>query len=250
MSPVAVDKPVPPPPQAPMSIRFPSELCSRLKPSCGSAILDQEPDIRTSVTPPAAYTDFLKAHTPVQASPPPTALSRTPSDTTNASKDVLAHVQSTSTASRISGRSTAHFRSSKAPHPPPTLPAASSQDGRASPTALRKPQQHHPMFSPVTGPSPRTAMSFTTNMSYLQFFLIAWSTSPSPMFDTNATPQNTCSKLVTVRSVTKRKVTYNYPITRSKRRKTASTTSSVWVSTFEENKTCHHHYQTLQPPSK
>jgi len=226
MSLVAVDKPVPLPPQAPESILFPSQLCSELDSTRGSAV-KQELNVRTPVTPPTAYIDFLKAHKPVLVSPPPTTLSRKSPDTSNASKNTLVFVQLTSTECRISGGSTTHFRSLKAPHRPPTIPAGSSQDGPALPTTLRIPQQHPPIFSPVTCPSSRAAMSSITNVVYLRSLLVHWSTSPSQTFVTHATPRSTRNKLFTVRSVNKRKNDVQPSYNTRKRRETASTTSTV-----------------------
>ncbi|KAJ9662320.1 hypothetical protein H2198_001454 [Neophaeococcomyces mojaviensis] len=241
MSPTAVTKPVLPPLQTPQSASFPSEICSTPISACLSAVIKQEHDLRTPITPPTAYTDFLKALTPILASPPPTALNRTLSDDSNVSKDSSASVPSTSTASSFSGRSTADFKSPSCSYPPPTPLSAPSQHRRASLKRLRIPQQHSPIFSPGTGPSPRTAMSGVTSALYSPFSPADWSNPSSRIFDTIATPRSACSKSVSVRSVVTRTVTYKRttpnldPAPKGKRRKTTSTTSSVCGSEFSED---------------
>lgn len=236
MSPTAVTKPVLPPLQTPRSASFPSEICSTPVSACLSAVIKQESDLRTPITPPTAYTDFLKALTPILASPPPSALNRTNSDDSNASKESLN--STSSTASSFSGKKDAEFKSPT--YPPPTPHSAKSTSRRSTMSNLQRlriPQQHSPLFSPTTGPSPRTAMSGVTSALYSPFSPADWST--SRIFETLATPRSACSKPVSVRSVVTRTVTYKRttpnlePAPRGKRRKTESVTSSVRSTTAD-----------------
>lgn len=237
MSPTAVTKPVLPPLQTPRSASFPSEICSTPISACVSAVIKQEADLRTPITPPTAYTEFLKALTPILASPPPTALNRTLSDDSTTSKDT-AH-SNPSTGSSFSGRSDT-WKSPTSSYPPPTPQSATGTQRRHTLSGLKRlriPQQHSPIFSPTTGPSPRTAMSGMQSALYSPFSPADWNS--SRIFETITTPRSACPKPVSVRSVVTRTVTYKRttpnlePAPRGKRRKTNSITSSIRSNTAD-----------------
>lgn len=237
MSPTAVTKPVLPPLQTPKTASFPSEICSTpISAACVSAVIKQEADLKTPITPPTAYTDFLKALTPVLASPPPTALPRNPSD----DSIVSAH-SAVSTTSTFSSRSAPeHHRSPTSATIPPTPTSAKSRPASAGLRRLRIPQ-HSPLFSPgsAVGPSPRTSVSglsaSTLGTVYSPFSPADWSAT-SRHYDTITTPRSACSKPVSVRSVVTRTVTYKRttpsldPAPRGKRRKTESSSGSCLSS--------------------
>jgi len=240
MSRTAVTKPVLPPLQTPRSASFPSEMCSTPISACLSAVIKQEAELRTPITPPTAYTDFLKALTPTLASPPPSALNRTMSDDSNVSRDSMTSNPCTSTGSSFSGRSVVDSKSPTSVYPPPTPHSAKSTSRRSTMSNLQKlriPQQHSPVFSPTTGPSPRTAMSGVQSALYSPFSPADWSS--SRMFESITTPRSACSKPVSVRSVVTRTVTYKRttpnldPAPKGKRRKTASAASSIRSTTAD-----------------
>ena len=194
--------------------------------------------MRTPITPPTAYTDFLKALTPILASPPPSALTRTHSDDSTVSKDSMN--SNTTTSTSFSGRSTVEtFKSPTSVYPPPT-PRSATSNPRRSMSGLKKlriPQQHSPIFSPTTGPSPRTAMSGVQSALYSPFSPADWNS--SRMFETITTPRSACPKPVSVRSVVTRTVTYKRttpnldPAPKGKRRKMESTSSSIRSTTAD-----------------
>ncbi|KAK5097471.1 hypothetical protein LTS08_006883, partial [Lithohypha guttulata] len=253
MSPTAVTKPTLPPLQTPRSASFPSEMCSTPISACLSAVIKQEADLRTPITPPTAYTDFLKALTPILASPPPSALNRMNSDDSITSKETT--TSNPSTSSSFSGRSPADtFKSPTSAYPPPTPHSASNNSRRMSGLKrLRIPQQHSPIFSPSTaGPSPRTAMSGVQSALYSPFSPADWSS--SRMFESITTPRSACPKPVSVRSVVTRTVTYKRttpnlePAPKGKRRKTESTTSSVRSTTADASSEDEVEKEKMPPP--
>ncbi|KIW50649.1 hypothetical protein PV05_09439 [Exophiala xenobiotica] len=194
----AVTRPVLPPLQTPKTASFPSEIVNTPV-SCMSAVIKQE-SAGTPITPPVAYTDFLKALTPVLASPPTTgALQRSLSDESTSTRHSMISNASTS-SSTSSSRSESH-KSSSGSFPP-------TPNARRTPTALRRLRiPHSPAFSPSTcGPSPRTAFSgmSTGSMVYSPYSPADWNTDKR-YFDA---PRSACSKPVSVRSVMTRTVTY------------------------------------------
>ena len=94
----AANKPVLPPLQTPKSASFPSDLLKTPLSGVGCAI-KQEEDLKTPITPPSAYTDFLKALTPILTSPHPlSALPRSLSDESSGSPSCQASFSGTAGA--------------------------------------------------------------------------------------------------------------------------------------------------------
>lgn len=199
MSPTAITKPVLPPLQTPRTASFPSEICSTPISACMSAVMKHEADIGTPITPPIAYTDFLKALTPILASPPPTALHRTTSDDSSVSIN-----SNPSTGSSFSTKGNGEsFKSPTSAYPVPPTPQSATGSQKRSMSGLKRlsiPQRHSPIFSPTTGPSPRTGFSSAQSALYSPFSPADWS-STSRTFETLATPRSACPKAVSVRSV-------------------------------------------------
>ncbi|KAL2417765.1 hypothetical protein ABEF94_005809 [Exophiala dermatitidis] len=198
----AVTRPVLPPLQTPKTASFPSEIINTPV-SCISAMIKQE-DVGTPITPPVAYTEFLKALTPVLASPPETgALQRSMSDESTCTRDSIA-----STVSTTSSTENLSKTDNQKPSPSSVPPTPYS---RKNPSALRRLRiPHSPAFSPSTcGPSPRTAISGMSSgsMLYSPFSPADWNLDSSTRryFDT---PKSACPKPVSVRSVVTRTVTY------------------------------------------
>ena len=197
--PSAVTKPVLPPLQTPKTGSFPSEIVETPLSACVSAVIKQEQGLKTPITPPTAYTDFLKALTPVLASPPASALQRSLSDDSIATKDSITSNPS-SASSFSSGKSEDHKSPNSSVPPTPY---------RRTPSALKRLRiPHSPHYSPSTcGPSPRTGMSSMSSALYSPFSPADWSidSATRKYFDA---PRSACSKPVSVRSVVTRTVTY------------------------------------------
>ncbi|KAJ9606161.1 hypothetical protein H2200_009122 [Cladophialophora chaetospira] len=198
----AVARPVLPPLQTPKSAAFPSEIVDTPT-SCISAVIKQEhASLKTPITPPVAYTDFLKALTPVLASPPPSALQRSMSDESTCTRHSM--ISNGSTSSSLSSSRSESFKSPSTSLPPTPY-------GRKTPTALRRLRipPSPAAFSPSTcGPSPRTAMSgMSTGGIYSPFSPADWNCDSATrrFFET---PRSACTKPVSVRSVVTRTVTY------------------------------------------
>ncbi|KIX07544.1 uncharacterized protein Z518_02197 [Rhinocladiella mackenziei CBS 650.93] len=195
----AVTRPVLPPLQTPKTASFPSEIVD----TPVSAVIKQENAVAgTPITPPVAYTEFLKALTPVLASPPATGvLQRSMSDESTCTR--YSTISNASTSSSLSSsRSESHKSPSSSVPPTPYT--------RKTPTALRRLRiPHSPAFSPTTcGPSPRTTVSgMSTGGIYSPFSPADWNIDSASRryFDP---PRSACPKPVSVRSVVKRTVTY------------------------------------------
>ncbi|KIW42296.1 uncharacterized protein PV06_05858 [Exophiala oligosperma] len=187
----AVTRPVLPPLQTPKTASFPSEIVNTPV-SCVPAMIKQE-SAGTPITPPVAYTDFLKALTPVLASPPSTgALQRSLSDESTSTRNSM--ISNTSTSSSLSSAKSESHKSPAGSVPP-------TPDARRNLRRLRIP--HSPAFSPNTcGPSPRTAFS---GMSAGSMIYSPFSPADYRYFDA---PRSACSKPVSVRSVMTRTVVY------------------------------------------
>ncbi|KAK5045446.1 hypothetical protein LTR84_009310 [Exophiala bonariae] len=220
----AIARPVLPPLQTPKTASFPSEIVDTPN-SCVSAFIKQE-NIGTPITPPVAYTDFLKALTPVLASPPVTgALSRSMSDESTSTRHSI--ISNTSTTSSMSS-------SRSESHKSPTSSIPPTPYSRRTPTGLRRLRiPHSPAFSPSTcGPSPRTAVSAMSGMStgsllYSPFSPADWSADSATRRYFDA-PKSACVKPVSVRSVVTRTVTYKRspplePAPKGKKRKISAT---------------------------
>ncbi|ETI26919.1 hypothetical protein G647_10018 [Cladophialophora carrionii CBS 160.54] len=197
----SITRPVLPPLQTPKSASFPSEIVGTPV-SCASAVIKQEnASLKTPITPPVAYTEFLKALTPSLASPPPSALQRSLSDESTCTRYSMISNASTS-SSLSSSRSESHKSPSSSVPPTPY--------SRRTPTALRRLRiPHSPAFSPSTcGPSPRTAVSgMSTGGIYSPFSPADWNCESATRRFFEA-PRSACTKPVSVRSVVTRTVTY------------------------------------------
>ncbi|EXJ96130.1 hypothetical protein A1O1_01256 [Capronia coronata CBS 617.96] len=198
----AATRPVLPPLQTPKTASFPSEIINTPV-SCVSAVIKQE-SLGTPITPPVAYTEFLKALTPVLVSPPETgALQRTMSDESTATRDSMTSNASTSSSFESATKSE-NYKSPSSSIPPTPYT-------RKNPSALRRLRiPHSPAFSPSTcGPSPRTAVSgmSTGSMLYSPFSPADWNLDSATRRYFDA-PRSACPKPVSVRSVVTRTVTY------------------------------------------
>ncbi|RMZ79172.1 hypothetical protein DV738_g3540, partial [Chaetothyriales sp. CBS 135597] len=197
--PPTVTKPVLPPLQTPKTASFPSEIVETPLSACVSAVIKQEQDLKTPITPPTAYTDFLKALTPVLASPPTSALQRSLSDETVATKDSTGSNPSSASSSSSSSKS----EEGKSETAAPTAPA------RRTPSALKRLRiPHSPHYSPTTcGPSPRTGLSSISSAIFSPFSPADWRIDSTTRKHFDA-PRSACAKQVSVRSVVTRTVTY------------------------------------------
>lgn len=221
----AITKPVLPPLQTPKSASFPSEIVSTPMSAVMSAVMKHDHDLKTPITPPTAYTDFIKALTPIMASPPPSALGRSNSEDSNIS-------QLSSKTSHSSHNGESRSPPTSACLPPPSPRSAGYNNGRNTPTALKR--LRIPQYSPVSAFSPATARSpYTTagSMMYSPFSPADWTGRSN--FEFISTPRSACSKPVSVRSVVTRTVTYKRttpnlePAPKGKKRKVSSGASSV-----------------------
>ncbi|ETN38375.1 uncharacterized protein HMPREF1541_06410 [Cyphellophora europaea CBS 101466] len=211
--PSAVTKPVLPPLQTTKSASLPSEIVETPLSARISAVIKQEQCLKTPITPPAAYTDYLKALTPVLASPPTSALARSMSDESTATRDSV-----------TSNPASAKSEEQKSPQSNGSQPPTPYRRTSSGLRRLRIP--HSPAYSPSTcGPSPRTTMSSLPSGSaiYSPFSPADWSldSASRKYFDA---PRSACSKPVTVRSTVTRTVTYKRsppldPAPKGKRRK-------------------------------
>ena len=193
----ATAKPVLPPLQTPKSATFPSELHSCSLPSL-IGVIKQEDDLKTPITPPVAYTDFLKALTPVLASPMTTGVSfnSTTSDKSSSGKTTPTSQPSTANSSCFcicEGR--------KSPNNvvAPSSTFARPKSGRVtSPNSLRRlriPQS--PLYSPATE-SPLSVRS--------PFSPADWVLDGGVRYF--EAPRSACARPVSVRQVVTRTVTY------------------------------------------
>lgn len=202
--PAAVAKPVLPPLQTPRSATFPSEILSPLPSSLTT--VKQEADMRTPITPPVAYTDFLKTLTPVLSTASPrSALPRSYSFESSSGKSTPTSEPSTANSGSFpfSRRDTHKSPPASAATVPPQSPFAHHRPAR-SPTDLRRLRiPPSPLCSPGND-SPRSA---SINAMRSPFSPADWA------LDSNGTryfetPRSACVRPVSVRSVVTRTVTY------------------------------------------
>ncbi|KPI45646.1 uncharacterized protein AB675_423 [Cyphellophora attinorum] len=211
-------KPVLPPLQTPKTASFPSEIVETPVSACISALVKQEQSLQTPITPPAAYTDFLKALTPVLASPPPSALSRSVSDESTSSRCSVTSMPTNTIPEPVAAEDR------KPPRSAGSLPPTPFRRSSSGLRRLKIPQS--PAYSPSTcGPSPRTGVSSMPHGSaiFSPFSPADWSLDSSSRRFCD-TPASACSNPVSVRSVVTRTVTYKRsppldPAPRGKRRK-------------------------------
>lgn len=189
-------------------------LPSQLPRSPAQGFLDmikQEDDIKTPITPPLAYTEFLKALSPAISSPS-TGRSFTFSDRSGKSTPTSAP---SSAGSACSCSNDAHKTS--APIIPPS-PFMRPPPSARSPTTLRRlriPQS--PSYSPATD-SPKSS-AIRSPFSPADWYL----DSKARMYESPRTPRSGCHRPVSVRQVVTRTVTYTRtpldPAPKGKRRK-------------------------------
>lgn len=194
----------------PRSAMLPSELPR--SPALGFLdIIKQEDDIKTPITPPLAYTEFLKALSPAISSPS-TGRSFSFSDRSGKSTPTSAP---SSAGSACSCSNDAHKTS--APIIPPS-PYMRPPPSARSPTTLRRlriPQS--PGYSPPTD-SPKSS-AIRSPFSPPDWYL----DNKARMYESPRTPRSGCLRPVSVRQVVTRTVTYTRtpldPAPKGKRRK-------------------------------
>jgi hypothetical protein len=206
--PAAVAKPILPPLQTPKSATFPSEILSGHTSSLSA--IKQEDDLRTPITPPIAYTDFLKTLTPVLSTASPrSALPRTFSFEEEAStKSTPATEPPTSYSSCFPfSRYDTHKSppTSAAAVGTPPSPFVHPRSARSPTSGLRRLRiPPSPLCSPGAADSPRSA-TFSAMRS--PFSPSEW------VLDSNGNryfeaPRSASIRPVSVRSVVTRTVTY------------------------------------------
>ena len=220
--PAAIAKPVLPPLRTPKSATFPSEILSPL-PSSLSAV-KQEDDIRTPITPPSAYTDFLKTLTPVlSAGSPRSALPRSYSFESSSGKSTPTTEPSTANSSSFSFcRCDSHKSppaSGPAAAPPSPFNPSRTAHSPTGPRRLRIPP------SPLCSPGIDSPRSATISAIRSPFSPSDWA------LDSNGNryfeaPRSACVRPVSVRSVVTRTVTYKRtpplaPAPKGKKRKSS-----------------------------
>ncbi|KAF7131201.1 hypothetical protein CNMCM5793_004251 [Aspergillus hiratsukae] len=185
-------KPVLHPLKTPKTTKFPSELHNESSSSLSDGV-KQEDGISTPITPPAAYTEFLKAFTPVFSSPTSAGVSfpKFPFDRP-------AHSPTSQPTSAVSGSFVFNdpVRSATASLPPPTPFTAPASQPRKDPTSLRRLRIPQTLkYSPTTE-SPQSATTIRSPFSPLDWKL--------RYFDA----PRSASGRVSVRHVVTRTVTY------------------------------------------
>lgn len=196
--------------KTPRSAMLPSELPR--SPAIGFLdMIKQEDDVKTPITPPLAYTEFLKALSPAISSPS-TGRSFTFSDRSGKSTPTSAP---SSAGSACSCSNDAHKTS--APIIPPS-PYMRPPPSARSPTTLRRlriPQS--PSYSPATD-SPKSS-AIRSPFSPADWYL----DSKTRMYESPRTPRSGCHRPVSVRQVITRTITYTRtpldPAPKGKRRK-------------------------------
>ncbi|KAJ5406536.1 hypothetical protein N7465_007820 [Penicillium sp. CMV-2018d] len=212
-------KPVLPPLKTPKTMTFPSELHESPLTAgpftAGSDFIKREEGSSTPITPPQAYTEFLKALTPVFTTPVSAGV-EFPKFKFERRRPSPISVPSSATSTVFSTRDSLPARDSpkvaSATLPPPS-PAQSPQSARLPTTLRRLRIPHTCMYSPVTD-SPGSARTIRSPFS------------PSDWkIRYIETPKSAGGKSVSVRQVVTRTVTYKRthldPPPRGKRRKTS-----------------------------
>jgi len=211
-------KPVLPPLQTPKSASFPSDLLKTPLSGVG-CVIKQEEDLKTPITPPSAYTDFLKAITPVLSSPPPlSALPRSLSSDDSSGRNTPTSEPSTSCSFSF-----CKCESAKSPNGAPPTPSSAFAHTRPSSAGLRRlripqsPLHSACLHTPGSAQSPMSA-----SIARSPFSPADWN------LDSNGhryfeAPRSSCIRPVSVRSVVTRTVTYKRtpldPAPKGKKRK-------------------------------
>jgi len=232
--------------QTPGSGTFPSELRSPLAGSPGF-LKKHENDLKTPITPPSAYLDFLKNMSPAMLSPAPTGTSARfsfheknidkasdisaekpsispptsePTLSRNTSYDSTTSAQSTSTDQSTASFSSSASTATRTMPESPRITIPPSPFAKPAPRSARTPRRLHipqSPFSPVLG----SAQSIPSPYASTPLSAAPWSATFSP---TNADPEiNGKPGRVSVRQVVTRTVTYCRtplePAPKGKRRK-------------------------------
>ncbi|KAI4217646.1 MAG: hypothetical protein LQ351_000242 [Letrouitia transgressa] len=190
------------------SATLPSEL-PRSPVSGLLEVVKQEDDIKTPITPPQAYTEFLKALSPAVSSP---ATARSPSFSFSGKS--TPSTQPSSAGSGCMSCSCDPHKASSAPMVPPS-PFMRPPSSARTPTALRRLRiPPSPVYSPATDSPKSSAMR--SPFSPADWFLEG----KTRYFDS---PRSGCHRPVSVRQVVTRTVTYTRtpldPAPKGKRRK-------------------------------
>ncbi|KAL9597780.1 MAG: hypothetical protein Q9219_004907 [cf. Caloplaca sp. 3 TL-2023] len=200
-------KPTLPALKTPSTATLPSELPRSPAPGMLN-VIKKEDDLTTPITPPQAYTEFLKALSPAVSSPGTAA-----SPIFSSGKSTPSTQPSSAGSSCLSCTYDPH-KTSSAPIVPPS-PYMRPPNSARTPTALRRlriPQS--PIYSPATD-SPRSA-SMRSPFSYADWHLEG----KTRHFES---PRTGCHRPVSVRQVVTRTVTYTRtpldPAPKGKRRK-------------------------------
>ena len=194
-------KGAPPPLKTPRSATLPSEIPK--SPNAGLLdVIKQEEDIKTPITPPTAYTEFLKALSPAVSSP---ATSKSSSFSDRSSGKSTPTSQPSSAGSSCLSCTYDPHKSASAPMIPPS-PFVRPPNSARTPTALRRlriPQS--PVYSPATDSPKSSAMR--SPFSPADWFLEG----KTRYYES---PRSGCHRPVSVRQVVTRTVTYTRsPIT-------------------------------------
>ncbi|KAL8736896.1 MAG: hypothetical protein Q9181_002236 [Wetmoreana brouardii] len=203
-------KPTLPALKTPSSATLPSELPRSPAPGMLD-VIKKEDDIKTPITPPQAYTEFLKALSPAISSPG-TAGSASFS---SSGKSTPSTQPSSAGSSCLSCTYDSHkATSSSAPMVPPS-PYMRPPSSARTPTALRRLRiPHSPVCSPATD-SPKSA-AMRSPFSPADWYLDGKTRFYEP-------PRTGCHRPVSVRQVVTRTVTYTRtpldPAPKGKRRK-------------------------------
>ncbi|KAL8815782.1 MAG: hypothetical protein Q9191_008423 [Dirinaria sp. TL-2023a] len=209
-------KPELPPLKTPSSATLPSQLPR--SPAVGLLeVIKQEDDAKTPITPPTAYTDFLKALSPAISTP---GSSRSPSFSDKGSPRSTPSTQPSSAASSCLSCTYDPHKSSSAAIIPPS-PMVRPPNSARTPTALRKlriPQS--PACSPATD-SPKSS-AIRSPFSPADWILDG----KTRFYGSPRSARSGCHRPVSVRQVVTRTVTYTRspvtplePAPKGKRRK-------------------------------
>ncbi|KAI9931220.1 hypothetical protein MW887_010882 [Aspergillus wentii] len=188
-------KPVLHPLKTPKTAIFPSELHDGPLSSVSDNVKQEDGAMSTPITPPAAYTEFLKALTPVFTSPASAGVNfpKFPFD-----KSVNSPTSQPASAVSGSFALSEPVKSATASLPPPTPFAAPQHPKRElpNPRRLRIPHPQSLRFSPVTD-SPRSATTLRSPFSPSDWKIRYFEA-----------PRSSGGKSVSVRQVVTRTVTY------------------------------------------
>lgn len=209
-------KPELPPLKTPRSATLPSELPRSPAPGL-LEVIKQEDDAKTPITPPTAYTDFLKALSPAVSTP---GSSRSPSFSDKGSPRSTPSTQPSSAGSSCLSCTYDPHKASTASMVPPS-PFVRPPNSARTPTALRKlriPQ------SPVSSPaidSPKSS-AMRSPFSPAEWVLDG----KTRYYGSPRSARSGCHRAVSVRQVVTRTVTYTRspvtplePAPKGKRRK-------------------------------